>query len=114
MGKSGANKEEKFLITCIVQRGKADAVNDAAIEAGAQGATVFYARGTGVRQKLGLIGKLITPEKEVVMIVVPESLAKPVFNAVVEAGQLRKPGKGFAYVTKVLAAVGFFQPEELE
>lgn len=51
------------LITGIVQRGKAEKVVKAAMEAGAQGATVFYARGTGVRQKLGFVGKLIQPEK---------------------------------------------------
>lgn len=42
------------LITCIVQRGKADKAVDAALKAGAEGATTFYARGTGVRQRLFL------------------------------------------------------------
>jgi hypothetical protein len=36
---------DAVLITCIVQRGVADNVVDAATEAGAQGATIFYARG---------------------------------------------------------------------
>lgn len=39
------------LITAVVQRGAADAVVQAAQEAGAQGATIFHAHGTGVRQK---------------------------------------------------------------
>ena len=43
------------LITCIVQRGVADRIISAAHDAGAQGATVFYARGTGVRERLGLL-----------------------------------------------------------
>ena len=37
------------LITAIVQRGTADRVVQAAQEAGAQGATIFHAHGTGVR-----------------------------------------------------------------
>ncbi|MBT3922205.1 MAG: P-II family nitrogen regulator, partial [Nitrospina sp.] len=37
------------LITCIVQRGVADTIIQAAREAGAQGATVHFARGMGVR-----------------------------------------------------------------
>ena len=36
------------LITCIVQRGIADDIVAAAQEVGSQGATIFYARGTGV------------------------------------------------------------------
>ena len=40
------------LITCIVQRGMADTIVDAAQNAGAQGATVYYARGSGVRERL--------------------------------------------------------------
>ena len=43
------------LITCIVQRGMADEIINAAQEAGAQGATVFYARGEGVRERLGIL-----------------------------------------------------------
>ena len=55
------------LITCIVQRGRAEKVVDAALKAGAPGATHFYGRGTGVRQKLGVLSKLIVPEKEIIL-----------------------------------------------
>ena len=41
------------LITCIVQRGVADAIVAAARKGGAHGATVYYARGMGVRERLG-------------------------------------------------------------
>ena len=44
------------LITCIVQKGCADDIVKAAYEAGAQGATVNYAHGSGVREKLGIFG----------------------------------------------------------
>ena len=56
------------LITCIVQRGRAEKVVDAALKAGAPGATYYYGRGTGVRQKLGVLSKLIVPEKEIILI----------------------------------------------
>lgn len=36
-----------------------DEVIQAAVDAGAPGATYFYGRGTGVRQKLGLLGRFI-------------------------------------------------------
>ena len=44
------------LITCVVQRGNGDAISKAAIEAGAGGSTTFFARGTGTRERLGLLG----------------------------------------------------------
>ena len=38
-----------FLITCVVESGLADKIIDAATSVGAQGATINYARGTGIR-----------------------------------------------------------------
>ncbi len=102
-------KEQSEVITCIVQRGKADKVVNSAMEAGAQGATVFYARGTGVRQKLGLFGSMLTPEKEVIIIVTQKNQTEGIFNAMVSAGELDKPGKGFAFVQKVEKAIGFIE-----
>jgi nitrogen regulatory protein P-II 1 len=51
------------VITCIVQRGSADDVMKAANKAGATGATIYFARGTGVRERLGLLGIAIQAEK---------------------------------------------------
>ena len=99
--------EELNMITCIVQRGKADKVVDAAIKAGAQGATITYGRGTGVRQQLGILAKLIVPEKEIIFIVTKENQTDSVFNAVVAAAQLKRKGQGFAYIHKIDKAVGF-------
>ncbi len=99
--------EEMNVITCIVQRGYADQVVNAAIDAGAQGATITYGRGTGVRQKLGFLARFIVPEKETIIIVTRGAETEPVFQAVVEAGKLHKKGRGFAYITKATQAVGF-------
>lgn len=96
------------LITCIVERGQAEKTIDAAIAAGAQAATVFYARGRGLREKLGIVGKFIMPEKEVVFIVTKEEQNKAVFDAAVSAAQLNVAGKGFAYIQPVEQTVGFF------
>ncbi|MBI5574442.1 MAG: P-II family nitrogen regulator [Elusimicrobia bacterium] len=98
---------ELNLITCIVQRGKADRVVKDAIKSGAEGATVFYARGTGVRQKLGFWGKIITPEKEVILIITKKEDTDTVFEAIIKSGKLDKPGQGFAFVHSVDRAVGF-------
>ena len=101
--------EQLDLITCIVQRGKAEKIIKAATEAGAQGATTFYARGTGVRQKMGVLGLFVQPEKEVVMIVTHPNETDAIFNAIVEAGKLNRPGLGFIFVSKIDRAIGFLE-----
>ncbi|RJO73972.1 MAG: P-II family nitrogen regulator [Myxococcales bacterium] len=94
------------LITCVVQRGKGDAVGKAAIEAGAGGATTFFARGTGTRERLGLLGLAIVPEKEVILVLCQEEESSRIFEAIVKAGKLDLPGMGIAYITPVLKVVG--------
>ena len=95
------------LVTCIVERGRAERVADEAIRAGAQGATIYQARGKGVRERLKFLGRLVDPEKEVILIVTKKEHTQSVFDTVVDAGQLHQPGKGFAYVQPVEQAVGF-------
>ena len=97
------------LITCIVQRGKAEKVVAAALEAGAPGATYYYGRGTGVRQKLGVLSKLIVPEKEIILVVTKKDQTETVFNAIVKAAKLDKKGQGLAYIHEIDRAVGFVE-----
>ncbi|MDP2829158.1 MAG: P-II family nitrogen regulator [Sulfuricellaceae bacterium] len=88
------------LITVIVQRGAADKVVMAAQKAGAQGATIFYARGTGVRQRhLGVLGVTVNAEKEVVYIVAACDQADRIFERVFIAAKLDTPGMGMIYMT---------------
>ena len=102
------------LITCIVQRGIADAIINAARGAGAQGATVNYARGYGVRERLGVFGVAVDVEKEIVNIVVSEEQANRVFERIQIAGKLDTPGMGFAYITRLEKAATYLPPEVLE
>jgi nitrogen regulatory protein PII len=100
------------LITCIVQSGLGDIIVHAAQEAGAQGATIFYAKGSGVRERLGILGVAVEVEKEVVNIVVSSEQLETVFNNIYLAGQLDTPGMGFMYVTPLEKAATYI-PEEL-
>ena len=99
-------KEGLELITCVVQRGKADKVAKAALAAGAGGATVFFGRGMGLRERLGLLGLAIVPEKEIIMIVSEKKETPLIFDAIVEAAKLNVPGMGIAYVIPIHAVVG--------
>lgn len=95
------------LLTIVVQRKLGKKVIDAALDAGAAGATFFDAQGTGVRQKLGLPGAMIDPAKQMIYVVADPARAEQVLAAVTHAGNLDTPGHGFAYVQEVLHAIGF-------
>ncbi len=94
------------LITCVVQRGKGDKISKAAIKAGAGGATAFFARGTGTRERLGLLGLAIVPEKEVVFVLCKEEESSRIFDAIVKAGKFDVPGMGIAYITPIMRVAG--------
>lgn len=102
------------LITCIVEKGQADIIVKAAREAGAQGATVYYARGSGVRERLGILGVAVEVEKEIINIVVPEDQADIIFERMYLAGQLDTPGKGFIFITPIDKAATFIPPQVIE
>jgi nitrogen regulatory protein P-II 1 len=100
------------MITCVLQSGLAEGVLDAAKNCGAQGATISYARGTGVRERMGLMGIAIDEQKEVIRIIVSDEQADRVFDAMFLAGKLDTPGKGIMFMTK-LDRVATFIPQEL-
>lgn len=102
------------LITCIVQRGLADPIVKAAREAGAQGATVYYARGTGVRERLGILGVAVEVEKEIINIVVASDQVDYVFDRMFLAGQLDTPGMGFIYCSQLEKAATYIPPALVE
>ena len=100
------------LITCIVQRGNAESIVKAAYEAGAQGATINFAQGSGVREKLGILGVAVEAEKEIIKIIVSTEQVNRVFDAMYLEGELDTPGIGFMYVT-TLERAGTYIPQEV-
>lgn len=97
------------LITCVLQRGKANDVAKAAMQAGAKGATVLYGRGMGVGELMGALGFAIVPQKEVIHIVTTSDNTKKLFDVVVKTAELDKAGMGIAYVMPIQEAAGLFQ-----
>lgn len=102
------------LITCIVQRGKADDIIKVAQEVGAQGATVYYARGGGIRERLGVLGLAIEVEKEVINILVANDQIDRIFEKMYIAAQLDTPGMGIMYVTPLEKAATYIPQEIVE
>ena len=90
-----------LLITCVVQNGLADKIVQAASKSGSQGATINYAKGTGVRDRMGLVGVTIDEQKEVIRIIVSKEQSNRIFDAMFLAGELDTPGKGIMWMSKL-------------
>lgn len=101
------------LVTCVVEKGLGDVIAQAARDAGAQGATIYFARGTGVRERLGVLGVAVEAEKEVVEVVAPAEMADRIVRRMYLAGQLDTPGKGIVYVSALEKAATYVPPEIL-
>ena len=77
------------------------AIINAATSVGAQGATINYARGTGVRDRMGLLGVTIDEQKEIIRIIVSKEQSNRVFESMFLAGELDTPGKGIMWMVKL-------------
>jgi nitrogen regulatory protein PII len=100
------------LLTAVVQRGTADMVVKVAMEAGAQGATVFHAHGSGIRQKhLGVLGLTVDNEKEIIYIVVPNEQADHIFERVFVTAKMDTPGMGILWLTRLQKMATYIPPE---
>jgi nitrogen regulatory protein P-II 1 len=94
------------LILTIVKKGCCEFIIEASKEAGAEGATIIPARGTGIHEQKKLLGIPIEPEKDIILTIVPESLTDQVLAAIIKAGKLEKPGTGIAFVIDLKKVVG--------
>ncbi|MDI6402292.1 P-II family nitrogen regulator [Balneolaceae bacterium ANBcel3] len=97
------------LIVSIVNKGFCGDIMAAAKSAGAEGGTIISGRGTGVHEHAKLFSINIEPEKEMILILVPEHSTDKVLEAIVTSGDLNQPGKGIAFVLNVEKAVGINQ-----
>ena len=109
-------KNHLTAIYCTIQKGMAEKVVTAAINAGSSEPTIIYGQGEGgLRDKLGLLRIALSPEKELIRVVVNNYDAEPVFEAMVKQGRLDTPGKGYIYLLPVekgiinMAAVGKYE-----
>jgi nitrogen regulatory protein PII len=90
-------KQDLTALTHITDRGAAEAIARAAIKAGAQGATITYVRGYGLRDRLGLLRVTKQHDKELITVVVDQFDLEAVFQAMSQAGRVDQPGRGFIY-----------------
>ncbi len=101
------------MLTVVVQRGQGEAILKAARDVGAtSGAVGYYAKGIGIRERLGLLGLAVEVEKEVINLLVSSDQQEVVIDHIYRAGNLETPGMGYIYMTS-LEKVAVYIPESM-
>lgn len=98
-------------IFVVVDQGKAEEVVDSAKEAGARGATIIKARGSGIHETAMVFSMPIEPEKEIALILAKSSIAEDIVSNVREALNIDEPGKGIIFVLDVADTRGLVSSE---
>lgn len=96
-----SKKSNKELIVCIINNGFSDLVMTAAKQSGAKGGTTFHARGTGNPDIEKFFGIAISPEKEVILIVVDDDIKDDVVSAIYRDAGLDTKGQGIVFTIPV-------------
>ncbi len=99
-------KNDYELILVLVNSGFTDVVMDAARAEGARGGTILRARGTATKEMQNKYGIIITPDKELVLILVSTEIKDNVLSAVYKAAGLQTDGQGIAFSLPVTDVVG--------
>lgn len=94
------------LIVTIVNSGDSENVVNASKAAGAEGGTILHGRGTGIHEKAKLFNILIEPEKEIILTLIDRTKTSAVLQSIEESVELKKAGKGIAFVLEVEQTVG--------
>jgi len=105
-GKSDKQFQEKHaLINCVVPRGMGESLARAMLELGVCVPVVFFGKGVGIRDKLGLLRIAVPVEKEILWLIVPRSDVELVEKTLIPRARLDVPGQGFMYKSAVHAPV---------
>jgi nitrogen regulatory protein PII len=94
------------IILSAVKNDTTDKVVDAAKAAGATGATVIPARGTGIREAKTFFGLTLEAQTDIIMFLLEEHVVQTILDAISSAGEFNRPGTGIAFVLPVEHVVG--------
>ncbi len=96
-------------IYAIVNLGEGEAVVSAASEAGAKGGTIIHGRGAGVHETSKIFAIEIEPEKEIVLILVKESIVDKVTQAILTSTKIDQTNQGIMFTHDVSKAFGLVE-----
>ena len=94
------------IVLASVKTGITDKIVDAAKEAGATGATIIPARGTGIREAKTFFGLSLEAQTDIIMFLLEERLVQQVLETIDRVGQFNQPGTGIAFVLPVDQVIG--------
>lgn len=94
------------IILASVRDTLCDDVVDAAKAAGATGATIIPARGTGGQAKVSFLGLKLESLSDLIMFLVEEHLVDDILKAIKTSAKFEEPGGGMAVVIPVDRIVG--------
>ncbi len=89
------------LIMAFVKPSITDKVVDAMKEAGATGATIIPARGTGIHEAKSFFGLSIEDQTDIIVFLVEEHVVENLLKVIQHAGKFDKPGTGIAFVLPI-------------
>jgi len=89
------------LIMAFVKPNITDNVIDAMKHAGATGATIIPARGTGIREAKSFLGLSIEEQTDIIVFLVEEHVVEKLMQIIQEAGKFDEPGTGIAFVIPI-------------
>lgn len=102
----GNHMTEYNSIFIIVDKGNAEDVVAAATDAGAKGATIINARGSGIHETSKLFNMEVETEKEIVLILARHAIVKDIVSTIREKFHIDEPGKGVIFVQEVHQTLG--------
>lgn len=94
------------IILASVKTDITDRIVDTAKEAGATGATIIPARGTGSHEAKTFFGLSLEAQTDIIMLLVEEHIVMKILDTIKEAGEFHKPGTGIAFVVPVEHVIG--------
>lgn len=94
------------IILASVKTTLTDKIVDAAKAAGATGATIIPARGTGIREAKTFFGLSLEAQTDIIMFLLEEHIVQTILDTIGRVGEFEKPGTGIAFVVPVDQVIG--------
>lgn len=94
------------LIMALVKPNITDQVVVAMKSAGATGATIIPARGTGIHEAKSFFGLAIEDRTDIIVFLVEEHVVENLMQVLTSAGKFDEPGTGIAFVLAIEHVAG--------
>ena len=95
-------------IFTVVDRGRGEDVVEASKAAGARGATIIHARGSGIHETEMLFAMQIEPEKDVVLILAKTDICAEIISSIRAKLDIDSPGAGIVFSLCVSETYGLY------